>query len=198
MVLAMSNTETNNCIITIAGKPGSGKSTISKRLAATLGYKHFSSGDLFRAIAREKNVSVDAINLLAEDDTSIDKAVDNKLQELGEHEDEIVIDSRMAWYWIPQSLKVYLDLDLGIAADRIYSSDDTNRFEIEERASSVEEYERQLSNRLDSESKRYLTLYGQNPYDTNNYDIVIDTHKNNPEQVEKIILDSFNQKCLSA
>lgn len=192
----MNNTESNQCIITIAGKPGSGKSTISKRLASTLGYKHFSSGDLFRAIARDKNISVDAINRLAEEDTSIDTAVDNKLQELGKTEDEIVIDSRMAWYWIPHSLKVYLDLDLAIAADRIYSSEDTKRFENEERASSAEEYEQQLRSRLESETKRYLTLYGQNPYNTDNYDIVIDTHKNNPEQVEKIILDTFKQRCL--
>lgn len=192
----MNNTESNQCIITIAGKPGSGKSTISKRLASTLGYKHFSSGDLFRAIARDKNISVDAINRLAEEDTSIDTAVDNKLQELGETEDEIVIDSRMAWYWIPHALKVYLDLDLAIAADRIYSSEDTKRFENEERASSAEEYEQQLRSRLESEAKRYLTLYGQNPYNTDNYDIVIDTHKNNPEQVERIILDTFKQQCL--
>lgn len=192
----MSNTETKQCIITIAGKPGSGKSTISKRLAASLGYKHFSSGDLFRAIAREKNISVDAINRLAEEDTSIDTAVDNKLKELGETEDEIIIDSRMAWYWIPNSLKVYLDLDLAIAADRIYSSEDVKRFENEERASSAEDYEQQLRDRLDSETKRYLTLYGQNPYDTSNYDLVIDTHKNNPEQVEEIILDNFKQRCL--
>ena len=127
-------------IITIGGKPGSGKSTISKRLAATLGYKHFSSGDLFRAIAREKNISVDAINRLAETDSSIDEAVDQKLREIGETEEEIVIDSRMAWHWIPHSFKVYLQLDLKVAADRIYNAKNEDRFANEESAENAEEF----------------------------------------------------------
>ena len=178
-------------IITIAGKPGSGKSTISKRLASTLGYTHFSSGDLFRRLAAEKNISVDAINLLAEQDPSIDKEVDERLRTLGEQEDNLVIDSRMAWYWIPQSYKIYLDLDLSIAADRISNALDQDRFKVEETAQNVKEYEEQLHKRLESEAKRYLTLYQQNPYDIEHYDLVIDTHANNPDQVTRLILDGF-------
>lgn len=192
----MKNADIKKQIITIGGKPGSGKSTISKKLATELGYKHFSSGDLFRAIAREKNISVDKINRLAEDDTSIDEAVDQKLRDLGTEENEIIIDSRMAWYWIPQSLKIYLDLDLAIAADRIYSSEDNARFQNEEKAPSPYEYEQQLRARLKSEAKRYQTLYEQNPYDTSHYDLVIDTHKNNPEQVLRLILEEFKANYL--
>lgn len=184
-------------IITVAGKPGSGKSTISKRLASELGYKHFSSGDLFRVIAREKGLSVDKINLLAESDPSIDEAVDAKLRELGETEDEIVIDSRMAWHWIPHSFKVYLDLDLAIAADRIYNAKTQNaeRFLTEERAGSVTEYKARLEARLQSEAKRYHDLYGQNPYDTVHYDLVIDTYANNPDQVIALILDAYKAQA---
>lgn len=183
-------------IITIGGKPGSGKSTISKKLASILGYKHFSSGDLFRAIAREKNISVDAINLLAESDPSIDEAVDQKLRDLGMTEDEIVIDSRMAWYFIPHSFKVYLELDLAIAADRIYSAKVQNaeRFKDEDAAQNVTEYESQLHKRLASEAKRYMALYEQNPYDTSHYDLVIDTHANNPEQVVALILEKYRSR----
>ncbi|MEX0918028.1 MAG: nucleoside monophosphate kinase [Candidatus Paceibacterota bacterium] len=180
-------------IITIGGKPGSGKSTISKRLAATLGYKHFSSGDLFRAIAREKDISVDAINRLAETDTSIDKAVDQKLRELGEHESEIVIDSRMAWHWIPDSFKLYLQLDLSIAADRIYNAHNKERFLNEDHAQNVKEYEEQLTARLESETKRYMSLYQVTPYDETHYNLVVDTYANNPDQVEAIILESYEK-----
>lgn len=178
-------------IITIAGKPGSGKSTISKKLASILGYKHFSSGDLFRAIAREKNLSVDKINLLAESDPSIDKEVDQKLRTLGESEDEIVIDSRMAWYWIPHSFKVYLNLDLAIAADRIYNAQNEERFKNEEAAQSVTEYKEQLEKRLESEAKRYMALYQQDPYDTSHYDLVVDTYTNNPDQVIELVLAAY-------
>lgn len=178
-------------IITIGGKPGSGKSTISKRLASELGYKHFSSGDLFRAIAREKNISVDKINLLAESDPSIDNMVDQKLRDLGTTESEIVIDSRMAWHWIPHSFKVYLELDLAIAADRIYNAHNKERFQNEEAASSVDEYRAQLETRLSSEAKRYMALYNVHPYDPAHYDLVIDTYTNNPDQVIEMILAGY-------
>ena len=179
-------------IITIGGKPGSGKSTISKRLAAALGYKHFSSGDLFRAIARERNVSVDAINRLAESDPSIDEAVDQKLREIGGSEDEIVIDSRMAWHWIPHSFKVYLHLDLTVAADRIYNAQNEERFANEENAKDAREYATQLEARLLSEAKRYMTLYQVNPYENSHYDLVVDTFANNPDQVERTILAAYH------
>ncbi|MEX0930931.1 MAG: cytidylate kinase family protein [Candidatus Paceibacterota bacterium] len=180
-------------IITISGKPGSGKSTISKELSSVLGYKHFSSGDLFRVIAREKHVTVDKINLLAETDTSIDTMVDQKLRDICINEDEIVIDSRMAWYWIPQSFKIYLNLDLSIAADRIYNTNNKERFENEVTSKNVKEYEEQLKVRLRSEEKRYMKLYQQNPYDTVHYDLVIDTHYNNPKQIIEIITRSYEE-----
>lgn len=180
-------------IITISGKPGSGKSTISKELASHLGYTHFSSGDLFRAIAREKKISVDKINLLAETDTSIDQMVDQKLRDLGESGDELVIDSRMAWYWIPQSFRVYLNLDLEIAADRIYNAHNKERFQAEETAKNVTEYKSQLETRLKSEAKRYMSLYQQNPYDTSHYDLIIDTYANNPNQVLEIINKKYQE-----
>lgn len=179
-------------IITIAGKPGSGKSTISRMLAEELGYKHFSSGDLFRAIAKEKGVSVDEINVIAETDTSIDEEVDQKLRDLRD-ESELIIDSRMAWHWIPESLKVYLDLDLNIAADRIITNNSQERFANEQVAKNAEEYAQQLERRLQSEAKRYMTLYNVNPYDTAHYDLVIDTFKHNPDQVTDIILTRFRE-----
>ena len=101
-------------IITIAGKPGSGKSTTSKAVAHSLGFTHFSSGDFFRAIGKERGIDVFQANLVAEAEEDIDHLVDEKLRTLGENEDNMVIDSRMAWHWMPYSFRVYLDLDLSL------------------------------------------------------------------------------------
>jgi hypothetical protein len=49
-------------ILTLAGAIGSGKSSTAKRVAAELGYRHFSSGDLFRTIAKELGVSHVTVN----------------------------------------------------------------------------------------------------------------------------------------
>ncbi len=180
-------------IITIAGKPGSGKSVTSKMLAARFGYQHFSSGDLFRAIGKEHGIDdVREINLAAErGELNVDELVDQRLRDIGQTEDQIVIDSRTAWHWIPQSFKVYLDLDLVTAAERILKNIDDFRSSHEYIPDSPEEYALLLEERLASETRRYRKLYDVDPYDTRNYDLVVDTKVNSIEEVVAIIVRHF-------
>ncbi len=178
-------------IITIAGKPGSGKSTASKAVAEQLSFKHFSSGDFFRAIGKERGIDVFQTNLVAEQEQDIDHAVDEKLRQLGQNENNMVIDSRMAWHWMPYSFRVYLDLDLIVAAERILESLDDARMDVEDIPGSAEEYAARLQHRLDSETKRYKSLYEANPYNPDNYDLVIDTAINGPEAVQEEIVKAF-------
>lgn len=58
----------NKCIVLI-GPPCSGKSTIGKRLAESIGYKYISSGDIARKIAKEDNTmdNLNAGNMAPED-----------------------------------------------------------------------------------------------------------------------------------
>lgn len=180
-------------IITIAGKPGSGKSTTSNRVALHLNYKHFSSGDLFRNVAKKRNLNVNEFNIAAETDKSIDHEVDDKLKEMGKTGETLVIDSRMAWHWMPNSFRVYLDLDLSDAAVRIIDNITPERLEAEHIPEDPEEYTAVLQERLDSEIKRYNDLYDANPYDPSNYDLVIDTLKNNPDQVAETIFEEYEK-----
>lgn len=180
-------------IITIAGKPGSGKSATSKRLASTFGFNHYSSGDLFRSLAKERGINVNEINKLAETEKDIDHKVDAWLQKLGTEENNFVVDSRMAWHWMPYSFRVYLDLDLTVAAKRILKGIDPVRREAEHIPEDPEIYAALLSERLESESKRYMDLYQQNPYETSNYDIVVDTNKHNLDEVVTIVSEAFTK-----
>ena len=52
-------------IITISGKAGSGKSTVAKSISQKLNLRHYSIGDLMRAMAREKKISLLELNKLA-------------------------------------------------------------------------------------------------------------------------------------
>ncbi len=179
-------------IITIAGRPGSGKSTTAKKVADRLGYEHFSSGDLFREIAKKDGLDVKQANISAEKNSKIDQLVDERLQEIGITQDMQVIDSRMAWHWIPQSFKVFLDLNLNIAAKRIIDNFDKKRAVNESIPLAVDAYAKELEGRLDSEKRRYKALYGVNPYSADNYDLVVDTAVNNIEQVVEIVVKEFN------
>ncbi len=170
-------------IITIAGGPGSGKSTTAKAVASELGFQHFSSGDLFRALAREKGHDVLQANLSAEENAEIDHAVDSRLREIGATEADTVVDSRMAWHWMPDSYKVFLDIDLLVAAQRILGNMDDARLATEHIHRNPSEYASILQRRLESESRRYNSLYQADPFDKTNYDLVIDTGRIPIEQV---------------
>jgi predicted cytidylate kinase len=184
-------------IITIGGRPGSGKSTTSKAVAAALGFDHYSSGDRFRAISAEHNLDLLDANKLAELDSTTDFIIDGELKEIGASGDRIVIDSRMAWHWIPQSFKVYLELDTSIAAERIIAKKDATRAGQEKVSIDPVEYAKSLEERTASEKLRYEALYGVNPYDnspeTGHYDLVINTSLSDIDHTIQSVVDGFRR-----
>lgn len=178
-------------IITIAGKPGSGKSSTARGVARKLRYNHFSSGDLFRQIAKEYGISVEELNKKAETQPEIDHQVDEKLRQLG-NDNELVIDSRTAFHWIPDSYKIYLDLDPSIAAKRVYNQI-KNKGRASQQADSIDDLYTQTLERYESENKRYNTLYNLNPGDLDRYNLVIDTSKHNLNEVISMITSSYSE-----
>jgi len=177
-------------IITIAGSPGSGKSSTAKAVASTLGYGHFSSGDLFRRLAVDRGESIEAMNISAEVQRDIDLKVDNLLREKYRQEEKLVIDSRMAWSWMPDSFRVFLMLDLDTAANRIFNHlQEEGR--MSEQANSVQEVRKSVDRRFASEQKRYNALYGVNPTDPLNFDIVINTKYNDLNTVRAIVIGAY-------
>ncbi len=184
--------ENQKRIITLAGAVGSGKSSTAKGVAQKLGFRHFSSGDLFRKIAKERGLSIEAINLTAEEQKEIDHQVDELLQKMGREESEFVIDSRLAFHWMPESFKVYLSLDPDTAAERIYNHIVTEG-RVSQEAQSVEEVRKNIDIRVTSERKRYMNLYGIDTTDTSPFDLLVDTKKNNLAQVIAIVLDSYKK-----
>src|SRR4029079_8844125 len=103
--------------------------------------------------------------------------------------------SRLAFHWIPESFKVYLDLPPEIAKERILNNLKENelRRQSEESATS-EEIHAKIIARRESEKKRYKELYGiEDHTDKNNFDLVIDTNKNNLEQVVSIIVSEYKK-----
>jgi CMP/dCMP kinase len=178
-------------IITITGKPASGKSTAAKIIASELGYVHYSTGDLFREIASKKNHDILQANLHAEHDASIDHLVDERQRNLGITEDNFVIDARLGWHFIPASFRVYLDLDTLVGAERILAAPDASRDSTENIPDAPDEYAKVLDQRIASESKRYKALYNADGHNRENFDLVIDTNSNSPRQVAEQIVEAF-------
>lgn len=178
-------------IITICGGLGSGKSSTAKEVARILGYKHFSSGDFFRQVALEMGLTVNEINIRAETEPEIDYRTDEKLRNLN-NENKVVVDSRTAFHWIPESFKVYLDLPAEKAKDRILSDLANNPLrQKSEGVSSSEEVYTKMQQRLASEQKRYWDLYKIDNTKKEQFDLVVDTDKNNLQEVVKIIISNY-------
>lgn len=181
-------------IITLTGKPGSGKSSTADRVAEMLGYTRFSSGEYVRKVIRKRKMTLEEFNVWAEVHPEVDYEID---EELRSHRDEkdVVIDSRLAFYWIPESFKVYLDLDNDVAIARIFKDANFNtlRSESGEGSDTMSDVADQVEVRMRSERLRFKKLYGINPYSIEHFDLVIDTARHSPQTVALTIFDTYKK-----
>ncbi len=168
--------------ISLAGDLGSGKTSVNNILRKK-GYSYVSVGSIFRDIAEKKGVSVSDVNKLAFTDPSIDKEVDEMQVKLGERRTKAVFDSRLGFYFVPNSLKVYLRCDITEAAKRVMKDKRKG-----EGYASVGSAVAGFLERRGLERERYHKKYGVDIADYSNYDLVIDTIFTSPENVVKIIL----------
>ena len=99
-------------VITISGDIGSGKSTTGKLLCEKLGYKYLSTGAIQRQIAADMGMTTLELNHLTDSRRDIDEKIDSYTRALNETDDNYVVDSRLAWNFIPSSYKVFLLLSL--------------------------------------------------------------------------------------
>lgn len=168
--------------ISLAGDLGSGKSTVGKLLAARFGAEVYSTGTIQRAIALEMGMTTLQLNQYMETHPEIDGKIDDGLRALEGEDRALIIDSRMAWHFVPSSFSVYMAADPYVSAERIMRAGRES-----EPFSSVEEAAASVADRRKSEMFRYSHLYGVNIKDMDNYKYVIDTSYVTPEEVAEHI-----------
>ena len=176
-------------IITLSGLPGAGKSTIKNLLAERLGLKKYSMGDMRGEMAKARGMTIDQLNELGLTDASTDNDVDRFQETLGKTQDNFVIDGALSWFFIPQSKKIFLDVDPQVAAERIFADRANNpRRDDEPEYQSVEETKQALASRAAHNNARYQKWYGTGYLDKSKFDFVLDTtHLTTEEALEKIL-----------
>jgi len=175
-------------IISLAGDLGSGKSTVSAILCKTLGYQYVYTGQIQRKIAERHGMTTIELNHYAETHPEIDEEIDSTFKALNDAEN-LIVDSRLAWFFIPSSFKVFLKTDLDVSVQRI--SGDKER--LNENYASHQEAAKGIVARKNSEVKRYQQYYGVNCLDLTNYDLIVDTSNILPQEVADIILEKFEE-----
>jgi cytidylate kinase len=171
-------------MITISGRPGSGKTTTAKILAQRLGYQFYSVGDLRGEIASKMGLTIDQLNEIGKKEDWTDKTVDRKTEEIGKREDNIVFDSWMAWHFIPHSFKIFLEVGPMVAAERVFK----NQRPDEKHQETVEDVAEMLKIRMEESRQRYKKYYNIDFLDKSRYDLIIDTTNLMPDEaVNKIV-----------
>ena len=176
-------------IITITGKPCSGKGTTSKLFCQKYNFEYIGTGNMFREFAKQYGYD----NILEFQQKSdkikdIDNEIDNKTIEIGKTRlnDNIVFDSRLAWFFIPNSFKVFIDIDDDTAASRLLNANrDT------ELAQDINQAKKQLQDRWLTENLRYQRIYNTDNLNLKNYDFVISSKNLTPEEIADKIYEEY-------
>ncbi|MFN8304325.1 MAG: cytidylate kinase family protein [Saprospiraceae bacterium] len=176
--------------ITITGDLGSGKSAVSRILCDRTGFTYVSTGRIQRQIAEEMGIDTLELNRLADVDPSIDERIDGIFIQLGNDPGNFIVDSRMAWFFLPKSFKVYLKIDVHIAAARILS--DANRSS--EQYASIDDAVPKILARKKSENDRFLSKYSADCANFDNFDLVVDTASRTPDEVAGLILKGLEMR----
>ena len=176
--------------ISITGDLGSGKSSVAKVLCERLGYKYFSTGLIQRTLGLKNGMNTLEFNKYTDDNKEIDDYIDQHLKDINKSSDLYVLDSRLAWFFIEKSFKVYLLTFNQIAAHRIIN--DTKRIG-EPNAADVNKKIEDSEERRNIENKRFEKNYGAKFDLLHNFDLVIDTSYATLEQVTKTILNAYEK-----
>lgn len=177
-------------IISLAGDLAAGKGTVSKILIKDLDYGIYRNGEYARKLARDMGLDITSFNAYLVDHPEIDLQIEKSASEYAKDHDNFIIDARLGWYAVPESFKVYLRVDIDVAAQRAFN--DLNRKSSESFAT-VEEQKVDMQKRFKMENERYWNLYHVRKEDMSNYDLVVDTTNLTPEEVAEEIKREYTK-----
>ncbi|GAA2597526.1 hypothetical protein GCM10010399_30210 [Dactylosporangium fulvum] len=177
----------NHRSVVINGDLGSGKSTVSVELASRLNLRRISVGDMYREMAQRRGMTTLQLNLHAELDDAIDSAVDQLQSDIAKSGEQLIVDSRLAWFFFHEAFKVHLITEPNEAARRVLARPHSEV----ENYSSLEEAKTNLRSRSESERMRFLTRYGADKYRLRNYDLVCDSTRARPGEIVDLVQAAF-------
>jgi len=175
-------------IITISGLHGTGKSTIAKLIAEKLKIQYYSTGQIFRVLALETNMTLEEFTEYVEENPDIDKKLDSKIIEIAQ-KGNIIIDSQLSGYILKTiaDFKILLTCSLETRVKRMSERD----------SSSYEEKLKETALREKSELERFKRLYNIDLNDQEElsqmYDFVINTENLTVEEILEKILSTLKK-----
>ena len=167
--------------ITISGLPGSGTTTIARLLSKALSMEIISAGELFRELARDKDLQLAQFNELAEGSADFDRWIDEQQGKEALKREQVIAEGRLSGYFVPSAeLKIWLKAPIEVRARRV-----AKREKIAYEAALAA-----MKTREQSEHKRYEAYYGIDLNDLSIYDLVIDSSRWRENDIVAVILQA--------
>lgn len=158
-------------IIRISGNPGSGKTTVAKKLATHLNWQFSYTGGIFREMAREAGIHLEDFYAKMKMDPELEKSIDKRQADLMATTDNLVVDGRLAAFQPAgfPTFNIFLKVHhLEGACRQLRRSENQNR--------TLEEVLIATDARMAEERARYQALYGiENHMDETKFDFVLVT-----------------------
>ncbi|MFC1599116.1 (d)CMP kinase [Patescibacteria group bacterium] len=185
-------------IITISGSPGSGKSTVAKKLAQALDAKRIYVGQIRRDLARKKGMTLEELNEYAlthpETDVDVDNEVAQEAKNLAK-DNLVIVEGRTQFHFIPESFKIYVKVDLNEGAKRIWNQmqDEAAKNKRNEAIiNSFDELVKDIKKRGNNDIQRYKKYYNIDHTDESQYDLIVDTTNITADEATEIVLNKVN------
>jgi CMP/dCMP kinase len=174
-------------LITVSGPPGSGTTTVGQRVADQLGLELVPGGEVFRALAAERDMSLPEFGTYVADHPEVDVELDGRLAHRA-RDGNAVVESRLAG-WIAHNeglaaVVVWIDCDPRIRAQRVAAREGVS---VERALADNEERQR-------VERGRYLALYGVDLSDLSIYELVLDSGELRPPALTDRIVEAAEKR----
>ena len=141
-----------------------------------------------RDLAKKRGVTFLELIEISKTDETVDRQLDGYQIRLGKEENNFVIDSRIGFFFIPQSYKVFLHVDDAVAAQRIMQSQRES-----EPFKSIKDALASIKTRKHSEKLRYKKYYNLDFPRDSYFDLVIDTSRIPTEKIAEQIIQKVRK-----
>jgi cytidylate kinase len=185
-------------VICISGMAGTGKSTLSKKLAERYGLRYFSGGDVLKDLAKHEGYDVsirgwwessEGLKFLNEriNDPKFDKLVDDKLLEFAQ-QGNVLLDSWTMPWLLKEGFKIWLAASFEKRAARVAVRDGM-----------TESQAREVLKEKETRTKSiYRELYGFGlGEDFKPFDFILDTDNLSANEVFEVLCKVIDNVALS-